>query len=63
MLQTPLYDLIGRSYVSTRRPDPRIITKLVRLIGGSPGATICGVGAGSGNYTNALANGGYEVLV
>jgi SAM-dependent methyltransferase len=35
---------------------------LVELIGCPLGSTICDVGAGSGNYTNALAERGYKVL-
>jgi SAM-dependent methyltransferase len=43
-----LYDQIGRTYTSTRRPDPRIAAAIVRALGDS--ATVLNVGAGSGSY-------------
>ncbi len=58
----PIYDEIGRSYRSTRCADPRIVAELARLIGCESGSTVCDVGAGTGNYTNALADAGYRLL-
>lgn len=61
-MDQPVYDEIGRSYRATRSADRRIVAELVRLTGCAPGATLCDVGAGSGNYTNALADAGYRML-
>lgn len=58
----PVYDEIGQSYHLTRSADSRIVAELVRLIAQNAGATVCDVGAGSGNYTNALADAGYRIL-
>lgn len=45
----PLYDRIGRTYASTRVPDPRLAAAIRAAIG--PGArTLVNVGAGSGAY-------------
>jgi len=56
------YDTIGRSYSTTRRADPRIVTELVRHLALPRGSVIADIGAGTGNYTNALADASYRVL-
>lgn len=56
-----LYDQIGRSYAATRAADPRIVDRLLALLDLPVGALVCDVGAGSGNYANALAKRGYRV--
>jgi ubiquinone/menaquinone biosynthesis C-methylase UbiE len=56
-----IYDSIGRTYGASRQADPRIVSELVRLLGVSTGEMICDVGAGSGNYSNALAERGFAV--
>jgi SAM-dependent methyltransferase len=43
-----LYDEIGRSYTSTRRPDPRIAAAILDALGDAD--TIVNVGAGAGAY-------------
>ena len=58
--RTP-YDTIGQSYTATRRPDPRIVDSLIRLLALPEGSLLADVGAGTGNYTNALAEKGYGV--
>lgn len=57
-----IYDAIGRNYRANRAADPRIVEALVELMGVPPGSTICDVGAGAGNYANAMAARGYSVL-
>jgi ubiquinone/menaquinone biosynthesis C-methylase UbiE len=57
-----LYDRIGLQYRATRAADPRIVDRLVDLLALPAGSTVCDVGAGSGNYTNALAARGYQLL-
>lgn len=43
-----LYDRIGRSYVATRREDPRIVAIIHRALGDA--RTVLNVGAGTGSY-------------
>jgi len=43
-----LYDHIGGTYTSTRRPDPRVAAKIVHALGRA--ATVVNVGAGAGAY-------------
>jgi SAM-dependent methyltransferase len=43
-----LYDQIGQSYISTRRPDPRIAAAIAAALGDA--ASIVNVGAGAGSY-------------
>ena len=42
------YDDIGKTYASTRRPDPRIAARIVDALGDA--ASVVNVGAGSGSY-------------
>ena len=57
-----LYDQIGQLYRTTRAADPRITDRLANLISLRIGSVVCDIGAGSGNYTNALAARGYRLL-
>ena len=43
-----LYESIGRTYTSTRRPDPRIAAQVADALGDA--ARVLNVGAGPGNY-------------
>ena len=47
----PVYDAIGRGYVVTRRPDPRIARAIDAALGDA--ATVVNVGAGAGSYEPA----------
>ncbi|MCH6256618.1 methyltransferase domain-containing protein [Puniceicoccaceae bacterium K14] len=58
---TTAYDSIGKSYAATRGADPRITEQLLNLLDLPKGSKILDVGAGTGNYSFALANAGYEV--
>ena len=42
------YDTIGRTYTSTRRPDPRIAAQIVAALGDA--ARVVNVGGGTGSY-------------
>jgi ubiquinone/menaquinone biosynthesis C-methylase UbiE len=53
------YDRIGTNYNHNRKADKRIVKWLDRLLNLPAGSTIADIGAGTGNYTNALANLGY----
>jgi ubiquinone/menaquinone biosynthesis C-methylase UbiE len=56
-----VYDSIGRTYSASRRADPRIVGQVASLLRLPPGARLADVGAGTGNYSNALANAGFQV--
>ena len=58
---TPAYDTIGLSYTKTRQADPRITDALVDLLDLPPNSVIADIGAGTGNYTCALAERGFQV--
>jgi ubiquinone/menaquinone biosynthesis C-methylase UbiE len=45
-----IYDAIGRTYLATRRADPRIATHIHAAIGAG---TVANIGAGSGSYEPA----------
>ena len=47
-LHRPLYDHIGRTYTSTRRPDRRIASLITHALGDAK--TVINVGAGAGAY-------------
>ncbi|HOF77271.1 MAG TPA: class I SAM-dependent methyltransferase [Smithellaceae bacterium] len=55
------YDTIGTNYNSCRNADARIISVLKDLLGLPEGSVVVDVGAGTGNYSNALAASGYKL--
>lgn len=57
-----LYNSIGQNYNRTRQADSRIIDRLISLLNLPKGSTIADVGAGTGNYSNAIAQSGYRVV-
>jgi ubiquinone/menaquinone biosynthesis C-methylase UbiE len=57
-----LYDSIGKNYNATRQADDRIVAKLISLLDLPTGSTIADIGAGTGNYSNAIAEVGYQVI-
>lgn len=61
-MNQPIYDKIGVNYNANRRADPRIVDRIVALLDLPPGALIADIGAGTGNYANALGDLGYKVL-
>lgn len=56
-----IYDSIGRSYSRSRQADPRIVARISALLSLPHGARIADIGAGTGNYSNGLANVGFQV--
>ncbi len=57
-----LYDSIGKKYNQSRQADLRIIDRLIDLLDLPTGSLIADLGAGTGNYSNALAERGYRVI-
>jgi len=56
------YDIIGESYNDNRTADKRILKNLIELLDLPAGKLIADIGAGTGNYTDALANSGYTLF-
>ncbi len=56
-----LFNKIAKSYKKTRVADERIISELIRLLDLQKGAIIADIGAGTGNYSFALAHTGYNI--
>jgi ubiquinone/menaquinone biosynthesis C-methylase UbiE len=56
------YDTIGTTYNSSRNADARIAHALKDLLALPIGASIADVGAGTGNYSNALADCGFRII-
>jgi ubiquinone/menaquinone biosynthesis C-methylase UbiE len=54
-----IYDSIGQSYSKFRLPDPRIVDSLVNLLQLEQGSLVADIGAGTGNYSRAIADRGY----
>ena len=57
-----LFDAIGKTYNKTRVADDRIVSELLRLADLAKGHhIIADIGAGTGNYSIALANAGLQI--
>ncbi len=56
-----IYNSIGTNYNSNRAADSRIIETINNLLNLPHGSTIADIGAGTGNYSNAFADLGYNV--
>ena len=57
-----LYNSIGKGYNYSRKPDKRIVQCLINLLDLPLGSVIADIGAGTGNYSNAVAEKGYQVI-
>ena len=57
----PHYDTIGKTYSLTRTEDPRITQWLIKLLALEKGSSVIDIGAGTGNYSWALAKHGFNV--
>ncbi len=57
-----LFDAIGKTYNKTRIADDRIVSEIIRLADlGRGNHIIADIGAGTGNYSVALANAGFQI--
>ena len=61
-MSDPIYNIIGESYNTNRTADKRVLEIIVDLLNLPAGKLIVDIGAGTGNYTTALANLGYKLL-
>jgi protein-L-isoaspartate O-methyltransferase len=57
MTNISLYDKIGRNYPTHRQADPRLTASILELLSLPEASEIADVGAGTGNYSLALATG------
>lgn len=57
-----IYDIIGDSYNTNRTADERTVKIIIDLLNLPVDKLIVDIGAGTGNYTNALANSGYRLF-
>jgi len=55
------YDSIGRNYNRNRTADRRVLAVIQELLELPAGSAIADIGAGTGNYSNALAGLGYKL--
>jgi protein-L-isoaspartate O-methyltransferase len=53
-----LYNPIGKDYNKNRTAGPRILAAIKKLVALPEGSVIAEIGAGTGNYANALARRG-----
>ena len=60
-MNEPIYNSIGNNYNINRVADSRITENIIELLGLNPGSVIADIGAGTGNYSNALADLGYKI--
>ncbi len=56
------YDVIGESYNTYRTADKRILKTIIELLNLPAGKLIADIGAGTGNYADALVNLGYRLF-
>jgi ubiquinone/menaquinone biosynthesis C-methylase UbiE len=58
--QEDLYNLIGQDYNTTRKADPHICKRLITLLSPEKSGSYIDIGCGTGNYTIALSEAGFE---
>ena len=61
-MNNPVYNNIGVNYNKYRCADPRIASTIAGLLNLPIGATVADIGAGTGNYSRALADAGLSVI-
>ncbi|MGA3084520.1 MAG: methyltransferase domain-containing protein [Thermodesulfobacteriota bacterium] len=61
MMNEKVYNSIGKNYKVNRTADHRIVASIFDLLNLPIGSLIADIGAGTGNYSNALANLGYQI--
>lgn len=57
-----LYNAIGQGYNDTRKPDLRIVDQLIELLDLPVNSAVADIGAGTGNYSNAIAERNYQII-
>jgi len=62
MSETTIYNKIGHKYNMTRKADPYIVDRLYSLLNPQKGKLYLDIGCGTGNYTVAFAEMGFEFI-
>jgi ubiquinone/menaquinone biosynthesis C-methylase UbiE len=57
----PVYDQIGPGYARHRCADPRIVESIAKTMGLAPPGILADIGAGTGNYSRAIADLGFHI--
>lgn len=60
MMSTPLYNIIGKEYNTTRNADPYLAGRMAALLEANSNGVYVDVGCGTGNYTHYLHNMGFK---
>jgi ubiquinone/menaquinone biosynthesis C-methylase UbiE len=60
-MTSSVYDTIGQGYHRHRKADPRITQSLIDLLPIPHCSVIADIGAGTGNYSRALADVGFQI--
>lgn len=60
-MEEPIYDQIGLNYAKYRKADPRIVQSIVDYLDLPKNGTVGDIGAGTGNYSQAIAEKGYQI--
>ncbi len=60
-MKKAIYNTIGKTYDTTRKPDPEIVKTLLGLLTPNGNGVYLDVACGSGNYTDALAKSGLHI--
>ncbi len=61
-MNQPVYNTIGKNYNQNRRADPYILNRIIELLDLPAGSNIADIGAGTGNYANALGDLSYRII-
>ena len=56
-----VYNTIGKTYDTTRKPDAEIVEQLLHLLSNQSSKKFLDIGCGSGNYTGSLATKGLDI--
>jgi ubiquinone/menaquinone biosynthesis C-methylase UbiE len=56
-----IFDTIGVTYDDTRQADRRIVARMAALLNLPAGSQVADIGAGTGNYSQALAEAGFRI--
>ena len=57
-----LFNLIGKKYDGTRKADPHIVKAILKYLNLPKGGIVVDIGAGTGNYSEVLAENQYKVI-
>ena len=59
----PDYSRQAQTYDATRAANPKVVAELIGALDSAPGRRLVDIGGGTGNYAQALAKQGWDVLI